>query len=135
MKTITILLISTLLFCVALSVSAQDQPKDMFVYDHSSTYDGPFKSSALYKRGENKIIWFASGQLKSIREVSCTTARSSLQANGTWVGNLSLEGECLDPGEAPEWTTGNYLNYLSEKNRRQFNRTSTSQTPSGEFSE
>lgn len=98
---------------------SKDQTEKFLSFNNSTNYKGPFKSVQMFKRNEDRKIWFASKRFQSAREITCSVALATLRENGTWIGNLADNGQCLKPAEAPEWTTGNYLNFLSEKNNKQ----------------
>jgi hypothetical protein len=74
--------------------------------------------SQLYKRTEINQIWSVSNRPKTLSDLTCNKSHETLITLGTWIGNLSDNGECLGYAEAPEWTTGNYLNYLSVKTKQ-----------------
>ncbi len=109
--------------CITVQAAQRDsKDKDSAAMKLSSyhagySYQGPFKTKEVFIRGEGKVIWYLSSQFNKIDQITCREASSALRNEGTWIGNLDDNGQCLDPGEAPEWTSGNYLNYLTEKNK------------------
>lgn len=114
MKKLTVILF-LLLFALAVCANAEKKSENSLLYDQSVTYKGMFKSTQMFNRYERTKNWFPNKELKVLKEVSCGEARMALQRKGIWTGNLSDDGQCQDPGEAPQWATGNYLNFLSEK--------------------
>ena len=120
-KTISLLAVM-LLFGLIAPAFAQDQKEEQPIYNHNTIYAGSFTARQLYLRGENKTIWDSSNRPKSIKDLGCDKAYTSLRDSGIWIGNLSDSGQCLGSGEAPEWTSGNYLNFLSEINKMKSGR-------------
>lgn len=117
----TIILLLALAFTAVTftgTASAKDQTEGADIFSYYTKYQGPFKSKQLYKRSEGKMIWYASTRFQKLKDISCQEASLKLRTRGTWTGNLSDKGECLGSAEASEWTTGSYLNYLSEKNNK-----------------
>jgi hypothetical protein len=114
----TLFIVSLLLLGFSIGTHAQDQTDLAFSYNRDTVYQGPFSPSMVFNRYERIKIWFPSKRFESLQKISCTEARSALEQNGTWNGNLADDGQCLEPGEAPDWATGNYLNFLSEKTQR-----------------
>ncbi len=82
-------------------------------FDYTTKYQGTFQSQRLFQRSEKHPIWLpCPGSPKLISDLNCSTALSTLHSKGTYTGNLSSNGTCLGTDEAPEYSYGNYLNYL-----------------------
>ena len=116
MKKMTFLFTVSLLFTLAISASAQEQTQDKkqdpFIYRHSINYSGNFKTDHVYLYNKADHIW---QDFKTMDQFKCYDAKAALQITGKWVGNLSDDGQCLGDAEAPEWISGNYLNFRHEK--------------------
>lgn len=115
MKKLTFILLF-LLLAFAVSASAKKQVENPLVYDQDVVYQGQFKATQVYVRYDTNRFWYPSKRFESTRQIRCEEASLGIQG-GLWIGNISDEGQCEDPGEAPEWATGNYLNFLLEKSR------------------
>lgn len=114
MKNLILLSMIAFLFILAIPVYAQNQTEGSYLYNHNIKYDGSFEANRVYLYNEADGIWQT---FKSMNQFRCYEARTSLVSKGTWIGNISDEGQCLGSAEAPEWTSGNYLNFKHEKNK------------------
>lgn len=94
-----------------------DKVEKLPSYDYQVKYEGPFKTNQLYNRTEINIIWTNIKRPDGLSNIQCPEAINTLKTIGFWLGNLSDRGECLGNAEAPEWTSGNYLNFLSFKRK------------------
>jgi len=112
----TALILCLLLIGFAFCAQAAERAKGPHTYDQKTAYDGPFKSSLLFVRYERNNLWYPSKRFQSKSQISCAEAYLALQ-KGPWLGNLDDDGSCLGVEEAPQWATGNYLNFLFNKNK------------------
>lgn len=113
MKKLALLFLVLLLFVAVTPLCAQNLTKEQPIYLHDVIYEGSFKTYQLYNRSEIKRIWYESKRPRTVDQLVCSEANTRLLSIGVWVGNLSDDGKCLGYAEAPEWTSGNYLNFLS----------------------
>lgn len=112
MKKMTLLLAIALLLVFVIPVYAQNQTEGLYVYNHEIKYDGSFETELVYLYNEADAIWQT---FMAMKQFKCYEARNSLMSKGTWIGNISDDGQCLGNAEAPEWTSGNFLNFRHEK--------------------
>lgn len=120
MKFLTLLLTSLIFISTVVSAAettVEDLSKNLS-YDYLTNYDGSFKTNRLYLRTEINQLWSRSNRPKTLSEIICTESLNALRANGTWIGNLSNGGKCLGYAEAPEWTTGNYMNFITIRSKQ-----------------
>ncbi|RKX24149.1 MAG: hypothetical protein DRP47_11820 [Candidatus Zixiibacteriota bacterium] len=114
MKKMLLPLVVSFLLFLSISAFAQNQTEDLYIYNHNTKYDGSFDAERVYLYNDADGIWQG---FKTMRQFKCSDARRALISTGSWVGNLSDDGQCLGDAEAPEWTSGNYLNFRHEKNK------------------
>jgi len=111
-----VIFLSVLVFCFVLitPIYALDQIGEVYLYNHSAKYQGPFDVNRVYLFNEADGIWQT---FLAVNHFKCREARSSLEITGMWVGNISDDGKCLGDIEAPKWVSGNYLNFQHKHNK------------------
>lgn len=112
MKKIILLSVFALVSTFVLPVYAQNQKDELSIYNHNIKYHGSFETDRVYLYNEADAIWQG---FKTLNQFKCYEARTALTTTGAWVGNISDDGQCLGAAEAPEWTSGNFLNFRHEK--------------------
>ncbi|ORJ59136.1 hypothetical protein [Geothermobacter hydrogeniphilus] len=98
------------------SLATDDGGDDAYI--STTPYPGIYQADRLYQYDDREQIWYGAKRPKLWTTLPCDQARTTLRERGSWTGNLSDSGQCLGDAEAPTWASGNYLNYLTEKNDR-----------------
>jgi hypothetical protein len=101
---------------VVFAVSGVAQQKNTALpgagYRPQVNYQGAYKSNLIFFRYSKKDAWRRKPRMDSLKSVSCQNALDRLNSIGKWQGNLNPDGSCGgNNNEAPEWATGNRINY------------------------
>ncbi len=115
---VAVLLLVLLLPGLALAAGKKNKgetPKSETVaeYQPDGRYAGIYKWERLYILSSRTKTWFASKAPKVWGTLPCQSARVALREKGHFLGNLSDDGRCLGDAEAPQWASGNYLNFMT----------------------
>ncbi len=81
-------------------------------YRPQVNYQGAYKSNLIFFRYTKRDAWRRKPRMDSLQSVSCQNALDRLNSIGKWQGRLNPDGSCeRNNNEAPEWATGNRINY------------------------